>query len=197
MKTQAAIFDIGNVLLLFDYTKAARRLAEKNGLASDPDRARIAAANRSLELGLSTRDEFLAAVRPEFRDTGDPAGFVSIWEDIFEENTRMTSLARRLAEKIPVFLISNIGPIHHDHILRTYDVFRIFRDGVYSYRAGFLKPAPEIFEIATRQFGIEPASTLYFDDLKENCEAAAAAGFRAHHYDPHRADLPGSWNIPL
>ncbi len=197
MKTEAAIFDIGNVLLLFDYMKAARRLMEKSGMDCEPDRARITAANREYELGHTTPDQFLSVVRPEFRDSGDEAEFVAIWEDIFEENTRMTSLARRLAEKMPVFLISNIGPIHHKYIFRQFEVFQIFRDGVYSYRAGFMKPSPEIFEIAIRQFGIHPEHTLYFDDLKENCEAAAAAGLRAHHYEPHREDLPGSWNIPL
>ena len=50
MKIEAAIFDIGNVLLLFDYMKAANRLARKNRLVSLPDRGRITEANHEFEL---------------------------------------------------------------------------------------------------------------------------------------------------
>lgn len=197
MKIDAAIFDIGNVLLLFDYLKAANRLIEKNRPAVPPDREKIVAANRQLELGRSSRAEFLAVVRAEFCDSGGEDELAHTWADIFEENFPMTSLARRLAERMPVYLLSNIGEIHHAFIVKTYDVFSIFRDGVYSYRAGAMKPSPEIFQTAIRQFAVAPGRTLYFDDLPENCAAAAAAGFRVHHYEPHREDLPGAWNIPL
>jgi len=197
MKIDAAIFDIGNVLLLFDYLKAANRLIEKNRPAIPPDREKIVAANRMFELGRSTRAEFLTAVRAEFCDSGDEEEFVHTWSNIFVENLPMTSLARRLSARMPVYLLSNIGEIHHGFIFQSFDVFSIFRDGVYSYRAGCMKPSAEIFEIATGQFSVTPASTLYFDDLPENCAAAEAAGFRAHYYEPHREDLPGAWNIPL
>lgn len=197
MKIEAAIFDIGNVLVLFDYMKAVNRLIAKNHPDSPPDRARITAICHEFELGHTTRAEFLSAVRPEFQDTGNEEDFVAIWEDIFEENTVMTALARRLAGQVPVFLISNIGEIHHAYLTGKFGVFSIFRDGVYSYRSGLLKPDPKVFDLAIRQFGVNPSTTLYFDDILENSEAAAAAGFLARHYEPHRGDLPGAWNIPL
>lgn len=198
MKTpEAAIFDIGNVLLFFDYMKAARRLAAKNQLTRLPDREVITAVNVRLELGEIGIPEFIEVVRKEFRDSGPEEDFLEIWGDIFEENPRMTGLARRLAERMPVFLLSNIGPIHHKFVFERYDVFQIFRDGVFSYRARLMKPAPEIFRLAASQFGVDPETTLYFDDLAENCAAAAGVGFQAHHFEPHREDLPGAWKIPL
>ena len=197
MKIEAAIFDVGNVLLLFDYMKSANRLVEKNGLKILPDRAHIASLCHEFELGHTTRAQFLASVRPEFNDAGDEEGFVAIWEDIFEENLPMIAIARNLSQIMPVFLISNVGEIHHRFILRKYDFFSIFRDGIYSYRAGLMKPDPAVFALAKSQFGVNPSTTLYFDDILENCEAAGKVGFIGLHSDHHRKDLPGAWGIPL
>ena len=195
MTVEAAIFDIGNVLLLFDYMKAANRLARKNGLGSLPDRAIITAASQEFELGRSTRAQFLATVRREFRETGREDEFVAIWEDIFEENTRMTALASDLSRSIPVFLISNIGEIHHRYLFRKFDVFSVFRDRIFSYLDGLMKPDPAVFELAKRRFGVNPTTTVYIDDVQENCAAASAAGFLGLHYDHLRQDLPQAWGI--
>ena len=197
MKIEAAIFDIGNVLLFFDYMKAANRLAAKNRLGRLPDRARVTEIIHAHEIGQLPKAEFLKAVRAEFADEGDESEFVAIWVDIFEENARMTGLARRLAEKMPVFLMSNTGEIHHRHIAEKYPVFSVFLDGVFSYRAGLLKPDPAIFALAIERFGVNPAATLYFDDMQENCAAAASAGFLAYRYEPGREDLPEAWGIPV
>ena len=195
MKIEAAIFDIGNVLVLFDYMKAANRLARKNGLVSLPDRALITAASHEFELGRSTRSQFLAIVRREFRDTGGEEEFVAIWEDIFEENTRMTAFARELSGRVPVFLVSNIGEIHHRYLFGKFEVFSVFRDRIFSYLDGLMKPDPAVFELAIRRFGVNPAATVYIDDIRENCAAASAAGFLGLHYDHGRQDLPRAWEI--
>ena len=146
MKVEAAIFDIGNVLVLFDYMKAANRLVLKNGLRALPDRAAITAANHEFELGHTTRTQFLAAVRHEFQDTGREEEFVAIWEDIFEENVRMTSFARELSLRMPVFLISNIGEIHHRHLFSRFDEFSLFRQAmqvrIAKMRRGFIARQP-------------------------------------------------------
>jgi len=192
---EAAIFDIGNVLVLFDYMKAARRLVDKNGLDATPDPARIIAANHEFELGRITRRQFLDTVRPEFSDTGGEEEFVAIWENIFEENTRMTAFARRLSEKVPVYLISNIGEIHHRFLFEKYDVFSLFRDRIFSYEQGIMKPDPAVFELALSRFGVNPAATVYVDDIEENCAAARAAGFIGLHYEHRRPEIPGAWGI--
>jgi FMN phosphatase YigB (HAD superfamily) len=189
MTIRAAIFDIGNVLVLFDYMRAARRLMEKNGLTEAPDRALIADAVHRYESGRMDRGLFLDIVRPEFRDSGPAEDFVRIWEDIFEENRPMTSLARRVAGSVPVFLISNIGDIHLEYLRRTYDVFGIFSDGLFSFETGLMKPDPGVFDLARTRFDVDPSATVYFDDVRENCDAAASRGFVVHCYDAtrHRA----------
>ncbi len=182
----AVIFDIGNVLLKFDYMIAARRLMAHNGLAEVPAREPIVAAKEALEGGRIPRAEFLRRVRPEFSHTGSDAEFLAMWEDIFEENRPMTRFAVGLAARgVPTYLLSNISCIHHEFIFRRYPVFATFRDGVFSYRAGSLKPEPRIYEIAIAQFGVDPARTLFIDDLAPNIAEAERQGWRGLVYD-HR-----------
>ncbi len=179
----AVIFDIGNVLLKFDYLVAARRLLERGGLDELPDHGPIVAAKEALESGVIDRAEFLRRVRPEFNHTGGDEEFLAIWEDIFEENEPMTRLAGELSGRLPVYLLSNISDIHREYIFRRYPAFGCFRDGVYSYEAGALKPDPRIYRAAIERFGIEPGRTIFIDDLAANIEAAEALGFRGVRYD--------------
>lgn len=182
-RVDAVVFDLGNVLLKFDYYIAANRLMEKNRLASLPDRKPVVDAKAALEAGAIDRAEFLRRVRPLFSDAGSDEDFLVIWRDIFEENLPMSALATRLSTQLPTYLLSNISCIHQEHVFATYPVFHTFRDAVFSYRAGVMKPDPKIYEIAARQFGIDPARTVFFDDMPENIEAARSLGWLAIPYD--------------
>ncbi len=180
----AVIFDIGNVLLKFDYLIAARRLMERNGLSEPPEPTRIVEAKAALEGGQIDRAEFLRLVRPEFSHAGSDAEFIAMWEDIFEENEPMTRLAAVLAARgMPTYLLSNISCIHHEFIFRRYPVFSTFRDGVYSYLAGAMKPDQRIYQIAIAQLGVTPERTLFIDDLAPNIAEAETLGFCGLLYD--------------
>jgi 2-haloacid dehalogenase len=41
------------------------------------------------------------------------------------------------------------------------------------------KPDPAIFALAVERFGLDPARTVFVDDVARNAEAAEACGFRA------------------
>ena len=183
---EVVIFDIGNVLLKFDYMVAARRLMALNGLIEQPDREPIVEAKAALERGEIDRAEFLRLVKPAFAHQGSDEDFLALWEDIFEENEPMTQLAVQLAERgIPTYLLSNISCIHPEYAFRRSPAFQSFRGGVFSYKAGALKPESRIYEIAIAQFGVKPGRALFIDDLKENIAAARELGLRGLVYD-HR-----------
>lgn len=92
---------------------------------------------------------------------------------------------RRLKEHFNLYLLSNTNPIMWaDGIARNFaqeghDVNYYFKDKVRSYKAGVMKPDPEIFRCTERKFGIKPDETIFLDDSKKNCEAAEALGFHA------------------
>jgi glucose-1-phosphatase len=182
MAVRAAIFDIGNVLLPFDYMRAVNRLVAANAPPVPPDRERVTEAQRDLELGRINEGEFLRRVSPEFNHTGGNREFLAIWADIFEPNPPLFALAEKLAAAMPLYLLSNTNSIHRRHFEHNYPVFGLFHDAIYSYEVGLLKPDPAIFAIPSARFGINPRETLYLDDLPENVAAASRAGFQAIHY---------------
>jgi putative hydrolase of the HAD superfamily len=68
------------------------------------------------------------------------------------------------------------------HLEQTHDFVGLFREGVFSARVGLIKPQAEIFELAQRRFGVEPAATLFIDDHRPNVDAARSIGWQALHF---------------
>lgn len=190
MQIEAVIFDIGNVLLTFDYTVAEQEILKHTGRTAPPSQEELHPLRMDHETGLISHADFVKAVREAFAHDGPEEHFLDIWSRIFEVNSPMVEWARSLHGKIPLYLLSNIGSIHHEHIFEEYAFFNtLFLDGIYSYKAGVMKPEPRIFELARIKFGVDPARTLYIDDLIDNVRGAESAGFIAHHYDPKRHEV--------
>jgi HAD superfamily hydrolase (TIGR01509 family) len=183
---RAIVFDIGNVLLRFDFNIALQKLARRCTPKAAAILELIEPAKVAYESGRLTRAAFYEEIRGLVQYTGTEAEFVGAWEDIFTENEPMLALVAQLYGKLPLYLLSNTNDMHIDYILRRYPVFGLFTDAVYSHKAGASKPDAAIFEIAARQFGVRPAEALFIDDLLANVEAARAVGFRTHHYHHER-----------
>jgi putative hydrolase of the HAD superfamily len=189
MPIDAIIFDIGNVLLRFDFNLAVMKLTAHCTPAGEQILGLIEPVKEAYEAGRMQRADFQAEVRAILTYTGTDEHFIAAWEDIFTENNLMVELVRRLHGRLPLYLLSNTSDIHLDFILGKYPFFQHFADGVYSFKARVSKPSPEIYQIAQRQFGIVPERTLFIDDLAANIEAARSLGFQVHHYDMHHHEL--------
>lgn len=183
----AFLFDIGNVLLKFDFSLALRAVSSLSEVDDEVEvLARIDRIKWSYEDGQIDRAAFLRAVFDTLRYRGDDTQFVAAWEDIFTPNPPMFALVERLAPRFPLYLLSNTSEIHRDYVFRTYGVFQHFSGGTYSYAARTSKPGREIFQAACRAHALEPATTFFIDDLLPNIETARGLGFVTHHYHPDR-----------
>jgi len=178
---KAIVFDIGNVLLPFDFSVALRKLQSKSG-AESVEHA-MEGVKREYESGRIGRAEFLEQMRVVLQYSGTEAEFVAAWEDIFTENVAMSELVRALHPRYPLFLLSNTSDLHMDFVFQKYPTFGLFKDAVFSYRVKGFKPEPGIYETALQQFGIEACETVFIDDLQVNVDAALALGFQAIRYD--------------
>lgn len=58
----------------------------------------------------------------------------------------------------------------------------LMADVLVSGRVGLAKPDPAIFELAVERFDLEPARTLFVDDVAANTRAAADVGLRTHTF---------------
>jgi glucose-1-phosphatase len=198
MSIRAFLFDVGNVLLKFDFSKALRAVAAESDVSNETealgliDRIKVA-----YEDGQINRATFLRGVFDVLKYRGTEATFIGAWEDIFEPNEPMVAIVEQLADRFPLYLLSNTNDIHRDYFLRRYEFFRHFKGGTYSDTARASKPGPDIYRIACREHGLTPGETLFIDDLLPNIETARLLGFQAHHYhfDRHHdlmADLRAS-----
>ena len=74
----------------------------------------------------------------------------------------------------------------------AYPVLKRFRGITVSGRAGMVKPDAAIYALHAERFGLDPASTLFFDDSQKNVDGARAAGWQAELFttpEQMRADL--------
>jgi putative hydrolase of the HAD superfamily len=78
-----------------------------------------------------------------------------------------------------LYFLSNMPEPYAVHLESSHAFFSRFTDGVFSSRVKLIKPEPEIFELATKRFGIEPSQTVFIDDVAKNVEIARAHGWHA------------------
>ncbi len=182
MAAPALVSDVGKVLIDFDFSVAARRLAEQSPHPADSVLSLLDGIKPAYEDGRMTDAEFVAEATRLTGFRGSAAEFEAIWCEIFTQNEPMHATLGLLQGKLPMHLLSNTSGLHKDYFWRSFDIFRHFDDGVYSHEARCSKPGEEIFRQTIAKFDLDPARTFYIDDLLPNIETAARLGFRTFHY---------------
>lgn len=185
------ILDFGGVLLDLD-ERATYDAFVRLGLRSLPEA--FTPVNHDFQRGCISTDDFVAALL-QYLPAGTTAGQVrDAWCAMLGTVPQeRLDLLRQWKSRYRLFLLSNTDDIHIGRLRATWPAFGEFEkcfDGVYySQRTGFRKPEREIFERVIRENGINPAETLFVDDLRENAEAAVQVGMRYFWLDLSRDSL--------
>jgi glucose-1-phosphatase len=177
----AIVFDLGKVLLDFDYAIAARRIAARS--RTPPDQLRVFIDHSPLlfryETGLMSTDEFFAEVRRITGFAGARDEFSEFFADIFTGIPLMIDLHAVLrASGFRTFIFSNTNDLAVSHIRRRFPFFASFDGYIFSYEHGAMKPDAKLYEAVERQTGCRGPELLYIDDRPENVAAGAARGWR-------------------
>jgi len=90
-------------------------------------------------------------------------GTVEILAELHACGVRLYALSNWSAETFPI-------------ALRRFDFLRWFQGTLLSGEVRLLKPDPRIFQLLFDNHAVDPAHTVYIDDLKPNVEAAVALG---------------------
>jgi HAD superfamily hydrolase (TIGR01509 family) len=106
-----------------------------------------------------------------------PALLRQHWEDMFSAHDDMLQLAQQVTPHHGVYLLSNIGELHWNHLSSRFGVDRIGHGALPSFQAGVMKPDSAIYAQAEARFALTPAATVFIDDRAENIEAARARGW--------------------
>ncbi len=175
------VFDLGKVLLDFDYSIATRRIAAQ---ATKPAVEVHEFLSQSpllyrYETGPMTRQEFFEEVRQFSGYRGSLAEFGAFFADIFSEMPPMIALHAELRRRgIPTFIFSNTNDLAIEHIRRNFSFFANFDGYILSYEVGSMKPDARIYEALEAMTGKRGAEILYLDDRPENVDAGAARGWQ-------------------
>jgi HAD superfamily hydrolase (TIGR01509 family) len=70
-----------------------------------------------------------------------------------------------------------------EHIYRQFPFVSEFDQQILSYEVGLLKPDSAIYRHTLVVSGLNPARTLFIDDLRVNVDAARAMGIRGLHFE--------------
>lgn len=178
------LFDIGNVLLRFDYKEALHALIPAE-LGNAAERLRLLDVKRDdLESGRIDADSFTTWALETLGSRASAEEFIAAWRSIFTPIPPTWELAERWAAAgHRLILFSNINPIHHPWIYEAYPVFGHFHGAVMSHEIGCMKPLDGFYQTAIERYELVPEETFYIDDLPANIEAGRRHGFHCHLYD--------------
>ena len=178
------LFDIGNVLLRFDYKAQLYSLIPDDCADAQERFRRLEAKRDDLESGRINADDFIDWALLTLESNATPEEFEKAWRSIFTPNIPMWQLAERLAmQGHRLILFSNINPIHCPWIYEAYPGFTHFHGAVMSYQIGCMKPDKSFYQHAIREYQLDPAETIYIDDLAANIDEGMRHGFHCHRYD--------------
>ena len=184
------IFDLGKVLVDFDYTVAARKVAVRSAKSPADLHAFLGSSPLLVqyESGQLTRQAFYEAVSGAIGFRGDLAEFGGYFADIFTEMPGTIALHAELRRRgFKTYIFSNTNDLAIEHVRRSFPFFADFDGYIFSFQVGGLKPQPEIYAAMEKMTGRSGADLIYIDDRPENIAAGAARGWRAiWHETPAR-----------
>ena len=178
---KAVIFDLGKVLLEFDYRIAGRKLAAHAHMPPQALTDLLLQTDLLLnyETGLTSTTEFFQALCRATGYGGDLSDFAAGFGDIFTPIEPMIALHSELRRKgYPTYIFSNTNELAVDHVRRTYPFFANFDAHIFSFEHRCMKPSAGLYEVVEKYSNRSGPEILYLDDRLENIEAGAARGWQ-------------------
>jgi putative hydrolase of the HAD superfamily len=182
---RAIIFDLGNVLVRFDFERWRTALEGFCPYAAAEIRRRIAATDlvERFETGLIEPPDFVAQISRILDLNIDYAGFCKLWSGIFTDPLVPEAMLEGLAARYRLVLLSNTNAIHFEMIRENYPMLRHFHERILSYEVHAMKPRLEIFQVALERCGCPPEECFYTDDIAAYVEVARRLGLDAVQFE--------------
>ena len=182
---KAIIFDLGRVLVDFDFQRGFQALEGVCPYDAAEIRRRIAATDlvERFETGLIEPPDFVAQLSGILSLDIDYAGFCKLWSGIFTDPLLPDAMLEGLAARYRLVLLSNTNAIHFETIRENYPMLRHFHDWILSYEVHAMKPQPEIYLAAIGRAGCLPGECFYTDDIPAFVEGGRAVGLDAVRFE--------------
>lgn len=176
------IFDLGKVLIDFDYKK----YLEEN--FSDVTTREVLAKNmfedskwKEFDLGLKTNNEIAEIFISELPDYKEE--IIKVTKDfpgIIREYEYSKKYLQLLKSKgYMIYYLSNMGLEAYNKGVIKSSFYPIADGEVMSYRIHAVKPDEKIYSILLERYNLDPTECLFFDDNLDNIDKAKEMGFEA------------------
>ncbi len=190
---EVVVFDLGKVLVDFDYNIAARKISSGGRMTPDEVQAYIdhSPLLYRFETGLMTNENFFNEICAATGFGGEFDEFCCHFSDIFSPIEPMIAWHQSLRDKgIPTYIFSNTNELAIRHIRQRFPFFANFTDYILSYEHGAMKPNVKLYEVVERISGKRGDAILYLDDRAENVAAGAARGWQTILQESAAKTLP-------
>ena len=182
----AVVFDVGNVLLLWDFNELLNRiLPDRPDLYGEltirvfksPYWCMRDRESATVEQVIAAMSRTAPALEPFIRK------LMLEWIDIPPIAEGVEALKACKAHGKKLYALTNYADKEFAYACRKHDFFALFDDLVVSGREHLVKPGHEIYELLTNRFGLDPARTLFIDDSPANIEGALHCGWQGLCYN--------------
>lgn len=177
---KAIVFDLGNVLIPFDYSIAVKRLNAKEENLGETFMAFYKTnyeLHRSFERGDLSEEEFIIKMLNALQNKIDEETFCKIYSEIFTVNGNVASLLPELKQNYKLVLLSNTNAIHKKYGWEQYEFIKYFDKLILSHEVNAVKPEEKIYKTVETCTGFQPEAHIFIDDILEYVEGAKKLGW--------------------
>jgi FMN phosphatase YigB (HAD superfamily) len=178
---EAVVFDLGKVLVDFDYSIAAPKIAARTRMSAAELMHFFMRSPLLLqyETGLISSQDFYRGVSIGTGFDGTFDEFAGFFGDIFDPIEPMIQAHALLRQRgMPTYVFSNTNELAILHVSRCFPFYKTFDGHILSYEHKAMKPDPRLYEVVEQLSGRRGRAILYLDDRPENIAAGAARGWQ-------------------
>jgi putative hydrolase of the HAD superfamily len=181
-KYSAIVFDLGNVLIPFDYFILINKL---NKVEDDLGNRFIEFYksnydfHRDFERGEITESDFIKKMLEITDNKIDKETFCSYYAEMFSMNEDVISLLPKLKKNYKLYLLSNTNSIHKKYGWDKYKFIEYFDKLILSFEVGAVKPEEKIYRAVEKVSGLPSEEHFFIDDIQEYVDSAKKIGWDA------------------
>jgi len=197
MKFKMLLFDLGGVIIdilpeksIKEFSKLSKHSQE---MFRDIDyreknkKSDLSDIFFDFEKGIISKNDFRSKIKKLGKLDIDDFLFDQIWNlTIFKLDKKILDKVLSLKSKYSIMILSNTNEIHKEYFdkmcvkiyQKTFD--QLFDRVFYSFELNARKPNKNIYELVLAKTGINPNEIIFFDDMKENIDAAKNVGMNGY-----------------
>lgn len=178
------IFDLGQVVIAFDWTSALQRLSKHTHRPVDKIIAYFTDPQNDFLFveGKINGEDFFARSQKALDLSVSYAEFRDIYNDIFMPIPETAVIIKRLERQYKLAILSNTNEFHFPYIKKKYRIMDHFKECILSYEEKCQKPQYEIYHNALARLESAPHETVFIDDTEANVISASQIGIQAIQY---------------